>query len=623
MLTSLIIEIIPGIMALFAHVIIPVGGKLLTFTLPRLVKIPIYLRLLWTIYTDSETTGEARKYLTSVLVVLSSILTFVTYSYIPLTGVPIIGAFTTPIAGMLAMVVCLVSLEVIFNLNQEYLQNKYPQEFSSVSSDIAEISQVLGKSWEEMVKQTQSLLDAVKQKIDPNGKYDDTLLASLSALDRYLWEPQSNTSLSPDEINYRIVTDALPPLAKIGGSVAEGALIGTVIATTAHNAAAGVFVQAGFLTGIKAALGLAGGVMVGAPVYAALTIAAPIGLAVLGGAGVFTGASFLRGAEEKRKLSTFMADILIAALPMAWIDGNLSQEEKDTLEQFILNPALNEKDSKRIREAMQQHITFDQILHQGLLKEENPIKARMKYRLLLCTTYELAKADGVITNEELALHSRMAKLMKVDEAEIHEIRRLILLKSGLNIRDRISVVQGNIVEQAVDAIVNSANSNLLPRKKLGWLPLPKDNSKIDTVIHQGAGSSLQTECQNLQGCNVGEAKITQGYNLPAPKIIHTVTPLWKEDDNNAKELLGQCYYESLRLAHQNSLRTIAFPALGTGTGNFPLAEAAQVAIRAIEQFLNTHFSVDQIKLVCLDEVSYQVYLNAVDEIMSPKYLLTD
>lgn len=623
MLTSLIIEIIPGIMALFAHVIIPVGGKLLTFTLPRLVKIPIYLRLLWTIYTDSETTGEARKYLTSVLVVLSSILTFVTYSYIPLTGVPIIGAFTTPIAGMLAMVVCLVSLEVIFNLNQEYLQNKYPQEFSSVSSDIAEISQVLGKSWEEMVKQTQSLLDAVKQKIDPNGKYDDTLLASLSALDRYLWEPQSNTSLSPDEINYRIVTDALPPLAKIGGSVAEGALIGTVIATTAHNAAAGVFVQAGFLTGIKAALGLAGGVMVGAPVYAALTIAAPIGLAVLGGAGVFTGASFLRGAEEKRKLSTFMADILIAALPMAWIDGNLSQEEKDTLEQFILNPALNEKDSKRIREAMQQHITFDQILHQGLLKEENPIKARMKYRLLLCTTYELAKADGVITNEELALHSRMAKLMKVDEAEIHEIRRLILLKSGLNIRDRISVVQGNIVEQAVDAIVNSANSNLLPRKKLGWLPLPKDNSKIDTVIHQGAGSGLQTECQNLQGCNVGEAKITQGYNLPAPKIIHTVTPLWKEDDNNAKELLGQCYYESLRLAHQNSLRTIAFPALGTGTGNFPLAEAAQVAIRAIEQFLNTHFSVDQIKLVCLDEVSYQVYLNAVDEIMSPKYLLTD
>ena len=620
MLDELIFTILPGITALFTNVLIPVAGKLLTFTLPRLVRIPLYLRFLWTIYTDSESNAEARKSLTSVLLVLGSILTFMTYSYIPLTGVPILGVFTTPIAGMLAIVVSLVSLDTIFNLNREYLQQKYPEEFSSVSSDIAEISQVLGESWEEIVKQTQSLLDAVKEKVDPNKNYNDTLLALLNALNSYLWDPQSNQSLSPDQINKRIITEGLPPLAKVSGSLAEGALVGTAIGATANVAATGMFVQAGLLTSIKAAFGLAGGIVVSGSVYTALTIAAPIGLAILGGAGIFQGTSFLRNEGEKIKLSSFLADVIIAALPMAWVDDELSQEEQDTIEQFMLNPALNKKDTQRIREAMQQHISFDYILQGGLLKEENQDKARMKYRLLLCIAYELAKADGVITSKELDLHNRMAKFMRFKEEEIQEIRRLILLKSGINLRERIFVVKGNIVEQAVDVIVNSANSTLLPGKKLGWFPLPQDKSKIDTVIHQSAGSALQRECQNLQGCSVGEAKITQAYDLSAKNknIIHTVSPIWEEGHNNEKALLEKCYHQSLSLAEQNSLQTIAFPALATGTGNFPLAEAARIAVSTIQQFLSTHFSIKQVKLVFYDEESYQAYLQAFNEIIIPQ-----
>ncbi len=613
----LVMQIVPGLMQLFTAVIIPVAGQLLTFTLPRLVRIPLYLRLLWTIYTDSEMNSESRKYLTSVLLVLGSILTFMTYSYIPLTGVPIIGVLTTPIAAMIAMIVSLVSLDFILSLHQDYLIAKYPDEFDSIRSDITELSQIMGKNWEKMVKQTQSLLNTVKDKVDSDGNYDDTLLALINALNIYLWEPQSDKSLPPDEINRRIVTEGLPPVAKIGGSVAEGALAGALVGVGAHGAAAGMFVQAGFFTGIQAMLGMAGGIAVGAPVYAGLVVAAPIGLAAVAGLGVVHGAAKLRDEGEKRKLSAFLADVLIAALPMAWIDDHFSIEEQDTLEKMMLQLPLNKQDTARIRETMKQHKSFEEVLHQGLLKEENPQKARMKYRLLLCTAYELAKADGAISPEEIKLHDRMAKFMNIEEKEIQEIRRLILLKSGINLHDRISVVQGNLLEQPVDAIVNSTNLTLLPGNKIGWLPLPGDSRKVDTVIHRSAGSELQKQCLSLNGCKVGEAKITGAYNLLAKQVIHTVSPAWQGGNIQEESLLAQCYNNSLRLAHEHSLRTVAFPALGTGTGKFPLETAAKVAVTEILNFLNTHLSVEQVNLVCLDESTYQVYLAVLEGMISP------
>ncbi|MEB3121223.1 MAG: macro domain-containing protein [Snowella sp.] len=610
----LVMQIVPGLMQLFVNVIIPIAGQLLTFTIPRLVRIPLYLRLLWTIYTDSEINAEARKYLTSVLLVLGSILTFMTYSYIPLTGVPIIGALTTPIAAAIAIIVSLVSLDGVLVLNKNYLIAKYPQEFESIHSDVNDISTLLGQAnWDNIVKQTQSLLDAVKGKLDPNGNYNDTLLALINALNTYLWNPESDQSLSPDEINHRIVTDGLPPFAKYGGSVVEGALAGAAVGAGAHGAAAGIFVQAGFLTGIKAALGIAGGIVVAPSVFTGLVIAAPIGLAAITGLGVIHGASKLRDEGEKQKLSAFLADILIAALPMAWIDGEFSTEERDTIEKLMHNAAINEKDMKRVRTVMKEHKSFDDILHQGLLKEENPQKARMKYRLLLCTAYELAKADGAISSEEINLHNRMAQFMNIKEKEVHEIRRLILLKSGFNIHDCISVIQGNITEQAVDVVVNSTNSNLLPGNKLGWIPLPGDSRKVDTIIHRGAGSELQKECQSLKGCSVGEVKMTTAHKLLAKKIIHTVTPIWQEGDLQSENLLVQCYRNSLMLCYQEGFRTIAFPALGTGTGKFPIEIAAKIAITEILQFLNTHFSVEKVNLVCLDESIYQIYLRALEE----------
>lgn len=611
-LSFVLAQVVPGLRQLFNSVIAPFAIELLKFTLSRLPRIPIYLRLLWSIYTDSEPNSEARKYLTSVLLILSSILSFMAYCYVPLTGAFLIGSLIAPVAAMIALVVSLVALDAIFALNHEYLLNKYPEDFVSISSDIEALKKTLGsKKWEETVKQTQALLDDIKRQLDPNGIYDDALLASIKALDAYLWNPESDKSLSPEEINRRIVEEGLPPFAKVGGSAAEGAIAGTLTWVTGHTVAASWFVPAGLLTSVKAALGLTAGIIVAPATYTALVVAAPIGLAVMAGTGIFWGANTLRNEGEKRKLSKFLAEVLMAALPMAWVDGELSQEEQDTIEQLMHNAEINEQDMNRIRQAMHSHQTFDRVLQDGLLKEEDPRKQQMKHRLILCTAYELAKADGSISLDELALHNRMAKVMGIAETEIHELRRLLLLKSGINIHDRITVVRGDITQESASVLVCSANPNLKPGQKFGIINLPGKRNRIDTLVHQAAGSALKDECQKLNGCAVGDAKVTKGYNLQADWVVHTVVPDWQEDSEQATAILSQCYQKSLFLALEKSAKTIAFPALGTGTGNFPPDQAAEIAIATALEFLNRHFNLQQVRFVCNDEQMYQQFVQTL------------
>lgn len=535
------------------------------------------------------------------------------YSYVPWTGLPVIGAFTTPVAGAIAIVISLVALDSIVALNRDYLVGRYPEELALIAPDIEELARVMGKSWEATVVQTQALLNRVKESVDLDGKYDDTLLALVNALISYLTDPESDSSLPPDEVNRRIVTEGLPPVAKIGGSIAEGLAGGAVVGVAAHGVATTAFVQAGFWTSIKAAVGLAGGLAVGAPTYAALVVAAPISLAAITGVGILHGAKTLRDEGEKRKLSTFLADVLIAALPIAWVDGNFSIEEQDVLKKLLLNSAINPQDGQRICEAMERETTFEEVLYKGLLKEATPQKTKMKHRLLLCTAWEVAKADGTISSDEINLHNRMAKLMSIEDVEVHEIRRLVLLKSGINLHSRVVVIQGDITQQSVDAIVSSTNKTLLPGAKLGWIALPQDRNKVDTAIHRVAGSALQRECQTIADCAIGEVKLTQGYKLPAKWVIHTVVPSLIDGNNREYELLARCYRNSLILAHQKSIRTIAFPALGSGAGKFPIDQAANIAAREIQQFLSTHFNVDQVKLVCLDEQTYQMYVQAIEK----------
>ncbi|NTJ66854.1 O-acetyl-ADP-ribose deacetylase [Agrobacterium rhizogenes] len=136
-----------------------------------------------------------------------------------------------------------------------------------------------------------------------------------------------------------------------------------------------------------------------------------------------------------------------------------------------------------------------------------------------------------------------------------------------NSKTRFTVTLGDITKLSVDAIVNAANSSLL------------GGGGVDGAIHRAAGPDLVAECRLLNGCKTGQAKMTGGYRLLAKHVIHTVGPVWNGGDHGEEELLAGCYRNSLGLARQHGLKTIAFPAISTGIYRFPAEPAAGIAIR--------------------------------------------
>lgn len=167
------------------------------------------------------------------------------------------------------------------------------------------------------------------------------------------------------------------------------------------------------------------------------------------------------------------------------------------------------------------------------------------------------------------------------------------------ISGQILVIQGDITQQKVDAIVNAANTSLL------------GGGGVDGAIHRAAGPNLLAECRQLNGCATGEAKITQGYNLSARWVIHTVGPIWNGGNQREDELLANCYRNSLALADKHEIRTIAFPGISTGVYSFPKQRAAKIAVTEVKKFLEHPKSVEQVIFVCFDKEAYDYYLSAI------------
>ena len=159
---------------------------------------------------------------------------------------------------------------------------------------------------------------------------------------------------------------------------------------------------------------------------------------------------------------------------------------------------------------------------------------------------------------------------------------------------RVRVYRGDITRLDVDAIVNAANETLL------------GGGGVDGAIHRAAGPELLDECRRLDGCPTGQARITAGYLLPARHVIHTVGPLYRHRGHEAAQL-ASCYRESLRLAHEAGLRTVAFPCISTGVYGYPKADAAGVAVTTVLQWLAEHELPELVMFCCFDNEDAELY----------------
>ncbi|PIV64989.1 MAG: O-acetyl-ADP-ribose deacetylase [Candidatus Nealsonbacteria bacterium CG01_land_8_20_14_3_00_12] len=164
-------------------------------------------------------------------------------------------------------------------------------------------------------------------------------------------------------------------------------------------------------------------------------------------------------------------------------------------------------------------------------------------------------------------------------------------------KSKIKIIKGDITKVKVEAIVNAANKTLL------------GGGGVDGAIHRAAGPKLLEECKKLGGCETGEAKITKGYNLPAKYVIHTVGPIWQGGEYNEEENLASCYKNSLKLAVENNIKSIAFPSISTGAYGFPIEKAAPIALREVKNFLEKNKAIEQVIFVLFSETDFQIYQN--------------
>lgn len=169
-------------------------------------------------------------------------------------------------------------------------------------------------------------------------------------------------------------------------------------------------------------------------------------------------------------------------------------------------------------------------------------------------------------------------------------------------REKVEIFQGDITKLAVDAIVNAANSSLL------------GGGGVDGAIHRGAGPELLAECRTIGGCPTGEARITAGYRLPARHVIHTVGPVWQGGNHGEPALLRSCYRNCYRLARENVLATIAFPAISTGVYGYPMRPACRIVLEEAKSALESSAGFARIIFVAFSLEAADIYRETMEEV---------
>lgn len=177
----------------------------------------------------------------------------------------------------------------------------------------------------------------------------------------------------------------------------------------------------------------------------------------------------------------------------------------------------------------------------------------------------------------------------------------------MNLSGKIEILQGDITKVSADAIVNAANSSLL------------GGGGVDGAIHNAGGPKILEECIQIRnrqgGCDTGEAVITTGGNLPAKYVIHTVGPVWNGGNKGEEDKLRNCYTNSLELAIENGIESLAFPNISTGVYRYPKEKAAKIAIDEVKRFLQNDEKIKKVIFVCHDRENYDLYLNLMKEVV--------
>ena len=164
---------------------------------------------------------------------------------------------------------------------------------------------------------------------------------------------------------------------------------------------------------------------------------------------------------------------------------------------------------------------------------------------------------------------------------------------------RIKLIDADITVLQVDVVVNAANNSLL------------GGGGVDGAIHRAAGPELLEECRKLNGCATGDAKITEGYRLPAQYVIHTVGPVWHGGSSGEEDLLASCYKKCFELARKKNLKSIAFPAISTGVYGFPKKKAARIAVHETQQALAVNDELKMVLFVCFNDETKKAYEEAL------------
>jgi O-acetyl-ADP-ribose deacetylase (regulator of RNase III) len=170
---------------------------------------------------------------------------------------------------------------------------------------------------------------------------------------------------------------------------------------------------------------------------------------------------------------------------------------------------------------------------------------------------------------------------------------------------RLSLQQADITTLSVDAIVNAANSSLL------------GGGGVDGAIHRAAGPALLQECRTLGGCPTGEAKLTQGYDLPARAVIHAVGPVWHGGSKGEPAKLASCYRRAIELAAANGLRSIAFPSISTGVYGYPVEQAAEIAVDTVIEVTQAHPDIEDVIFCCFSPSDRRVYQQVLQRRLDP------